>query len=56
MGARDREGRTFWGGFVERILYIDVLSQELNAPRPAEQKSSVRGTHRRSSAEASHWD
>lgn len=55
-GARDREGRTFFGGFAERILYIDVFAQELNAPRPAEQKSRVRRTQRRPSAEASRED
>lgn len=53
MGARDREGRTFFGGFAERILYINVFAQELNAQRPAEQKSCVRRTKRRPSAEVS---
>lgn len=51
-GARDREGRTVFGGFAERILYIDVFAQELDARRPAGQKSCVRRTQRRPSTEA----
>lgn len=37
-GARDREGRTFLGGVSERILYIDVFSQELKCSKTCRTK------------------